>query len=93
MNSSNPIIIDNKIYDKLTINLAISTNYNNNMNDMNMALRATPTCLTNEGVSTLDGAAHTLYKGSLSELQNEVESDCVSSIINAIQNLITSKGW
>ena len=94
MNSANPITIDDKVYDKLTVNLAVSTNYNAaGERDMSIALRVVPTFIDNEGVHTADSSAYTVYRGRISELQTQQEVDCVATMVGALQNFIASKGW
>lgn len=95
MNSSNPITIDDQVYDKLTVNLAVTTNYNSNgERDMSIAMRVIPTRIDPiVGVQTADSAAYTVYRGRLAELQNESEQSCVLAMTQALQQFISSKGW
>lgn len=95
MNSSNPITIDDQIYDKLTINLAVTTSYNSSgERDMSIAMRVIPTRVDSvNGVQTADNAAHTVYRGKLAELQNESEQSCVLSMTQALQQFLINKGW
>lgn len=94
MNSANPMTIDGKVYDKLTVNLAVSSQYNvAGERDLSIALRVVPTLVDNEGVKTADNAAYTVYRGRISELQSQQEVDCVTTMIGALQNFITSQGW
>lgn len=94
MNSNNPITIDNKVYDKLTLNLALSTTYNaSGENDTSVAIRATPTCIDNDGIHNAHNETKTIYCGKLSELSNSSDNAYLNNIVNNLQSLINSKGW
>lgn len=94
MLSSKPIVVDNVTYDRLSINLAVSTSYNTEgQQNMSVALRAVPTAVTSDGVLTLDSQAKTMYKGSLNELVNVDEQAYGVALIQALQNLLSSKEW
>ncbi|MFM7795202.1 MAG: hypothetical protein ACKO7N_00360 [Candidatus Nitrosotenuis sp.] len=90
MNSNNPI----QNYDKLSVNLAVTSFYKPDGNrDLNIALRVIPTKVDENGVSTLDNEAYTVYRGSLMELKDETEQTCVGKMIVALQEFINSRGW
>lgn len=94
MNSNNPITIDNKIYDKLTLNLALSTIYNiSGENDTSVAIRAIPTCTDSDGVHNVHNETKTIYCGKLSELSDLSDKVYLLNILNNLQDLINSKGW
>lgn len=94
MNSNNPITIDNKVYDKLTLNLALSTTYNaSGENDTSVAIRVTPTLIDNDGVQNAHNEIKSIYCGKLSELANSADYTYLNNIVNNLQNLINSKGW
>lgn len=95
MQSANPITIDGKVYDRLTVNLAVTTSYNAaGERDMSIAMRVIPTRIDAEaGVQTADSAAYTAYRGRLAELQNEQEQACVQAMASALQQFIATKGW
>lgn len=94
MNSNNPINIDNKIYDKLTVNLALSTVYNTSGdNDVSVAIRVIPTCVDNDGIYNANNNTKTIYCSKLSELADMSDINNITDIIEALQNLINSKGW
>jgi hypothetical protein len=95
MNSLNPITIDDQVYDKLTVNLAVTTSYNaSGDRDMSIAMRVIPTRIDPiSGPQTADSAAYTVYRGRLAELQNESEQSCVLAMTQALQQFISSKGW
>lgn len=94
MNSNNPIDMNNKVYDKLSVNLAVTSFYKSDGNrDLSIALRVLPTSHNNEEVSTLDEAAYAVYRGSLTELKDEAEQVCVGKMIAALQEFINRRGW
>jgi hypothetical protein len=95
MNSSNPITIDDQVYDKLIVNLAVTTSYNTSGDrDMSIAMRVIPTRIDPiQGVQTADNSAYIVYRGRLAELQNESEQSCVLAMTQALQQFISIKGW
>jgi hypothetical protein len=90
---NNPIVIENQTYDKLIVNLAVSTNYNaSGEEDMNIAIRLVPTRLDPErGVVTADANSIGIFRGRLSELQSDAEISLAQNILSSLQNLINSK--
>jgi hypothetical protein len=89
---NNPIVIDNQTYDRLIINLAVSTNYDRGNQDLNMALRLVPARIDAErGVVTADANSVGIFRGHLSEMQNESENTFVQTLLTSLQNLINSK--
>lgn len=95
MQSANPITIDGQTFDKLTVNLAVTTQYNTaGERDMSIAMRVIPTRIDpGAGVQTADAAAHTVFRGRLAELQSEQEQACVQVMTAALAQFIASKGW
>lgn len=95
MQSANPVVIDGHTFDKLTINLAVSTQYNAaGERDMSISMRAIPTRIDAEsGAVTADQAAHVVYRGGLTQLQGDQEVACVQAMTAALQQFIESKGW
>lgn len=95
MQSANPVVIDGQTFDLLTVNLAVTTQYNTaGERDMSIAMRVIPTRIDAEaGVVTADAAAHTVYRGRLAELQSEQEHACVQAMTAALGQFIASKGW
>lgn len=95
MQSANPVTIDGKTYDRLSVNLAVTTSYNAaGERDMSIAMRVIPTRIdAEEGVQTADAAAHTVYRGRLSELRTADEQACVQSMTAALAGFIQSQGW
>ena len=94
MISNNPITVDGQVYDKLSINLAVTSFYKpSGDRDLNIALRVIPTRIDPaNGPITLDSQASVLYRGSLSELQEADEQICVNKMISALQDFITGRG-
>lgn len=94
MQSASPITIDGVTYDRLSVNLAVTSNYSAaGTRDMSIALRVIPTAVTADGVKTLDAHANTVYRGSLSELRSESEQECVEAMTAALAAFIESRGW
>lgn len=92
MNLNNPIIIDNQVYDKATINLAVSTNYSNGVEDLNMALRIVPTRIDPNGNPvTADANSIGIFRGRLSEMASQSENDLVTNLLVSLQNLLNEK--
>lgn len=94
MQSANPLTIDGVAYDRLSVNLAVTTSYNAaGERDMSIAMRVVPTRIDADGVHTADAAAHTVYRGRLSELRTADEQACVQSMTAALQQFIASQEW
>lgn len=94
MNSSNPITLDNITYDRLSVNLAVTSVYNAaGERDMSIALRVIPTAITPDGAKTLDAQAYTVYRGRLAELRTADEQSCVQDMTTALASFIQSQGW
>lgn len=95
MESASPVVIEGQVYDRLTVNLAVSTSYNAaGERDMSIAMRVIPTRIDAEaGVQTADAAAYTVYRGSLASLHGQSEQQCVQAMTAALQQFIESKGW
>lgn len=94
MQSASPITVDGVTYDRLTVNLAVSTTYNAaGERDMSIALRVIPTAITPEGQKTLDAQSHTIYRGRFSELRDAEEQACAVAMTQILQNFIASRGW
>ena len=95
MQSASPVTIDGATYDRLTVNLAVTTTYNAaGERDMSIAMRVIPTRIDADGVvKTADSAAHTVYRGRLAELRTADEQVCVQSMTAALQQFIASQGW
>lgn len=95
MQSANPVVIDGQTFDKLTVNLAVTTQYNAaGERDMSIAMRVIPTRIDAAvGVVTADSAANTVYRGRLAELHGEHEQTCVAAMTAALGQFIAAKGW
>lgn len=92
MNLNNPVTIDNQIYDKATINLAVSTNYSNGVEDLNMAIRIVPTRIDPNGHAvTADANALGIFRGRLSELASDAENNLVNNLLVSLQALLNEK--
>jgi hypothetical protein len=95
MISNNPIVSEGQTYDKLSVNLAVTSSYTKDgERDLSIALRVIPTRVDSEiGGITLDSQAYTVYRGRLSELQGQDEQNCVGQMIVALQQFINSRRW
>lgn len=90
MISNNPV----GDYDKLSVNLAVTSFYKTDgSRDMNIALRVIPTKVNDGTVTTLDDQAYTVYRGSLNELKDVPEQECLGKIIVVLQEFINNRGW
>jgi hypothetical protein len=99
MTASNPIVIQEKTYDRFSLNLAITGSYKADASqDASIAMRLIPTRLvpaTDEApasVETADSAAIGLLRGHLSEVADPAEQAAVAAIQSALQTLLISKG-
>jgi hypothetical protein len=99
MNATNPIVIQEKTFDRFSLNLAITGKYKaDGSQDASIAMRLVPTRLvpaTDEApasVETADSAAIGLLRGHLSEVADPAEQAAVAAIQTALQNLLISKG-
>lgn len=95
MQSASPIVHEGQTYDRLSVNLAVTTSYNAaGDRDMSIAMRVIPTRLDAEaGAITLDSHAHTVFRGRLAELNGSDEQSCVQAMTAALQAFIAAKGW
>ena len=92
MNASNPITIDGKQYDKVSLNLAITGRYlGDGSSDANVAMRLVPTRIENGEVLTADEAAIGIALGSLAG-SDAATQQAVGAIQNALQTYIAAKG-
>lgn len=93
MIATNPITIDGKIYDRFSLNLAITGKYNSNGTpDACINLLLTPTRIENGEVITANSAAQSLLRGSLSEVSDPAEQVAVTAIQSALQTYLQVKG-
>ena len=92
MNASNPIQIDEKTYDRFSLNLSISGRYlGDGSSDANVAMRLVPTRIENGEVITADEAAIGIALGSL-EGSDEATQQAVGAIQAALQTYSQAKG-
>jgi hypothetical protein len=99
MNATNPIVIQDKTYDRYSLNLAITGSYKaDGSQDASIAMRLVPTRLvpasdeSPASVETADSAAIGLLRGHLSEIADPAEQAAVAAIQTALQTLLISKG-
>ena len=95
MQSASPVVHDGLTYDRLSVNLAVTTSYNAaGERDMSIAMRVIPTRIDAEiGAVTLDLHAHTVFRGRLAELSGASEQACVQAMTAALQQFIAARGW
>ena len=92
MNASNPIQIDEKTYDRFSLNLSISGRYlGDGSSDANVAMRLVPTRIENGDVYTAEDSAIGIALGSLAG-SDAATQQAVSAIQAALQTYITAKG-
>ena len=92
MNTSAPITIDGKTYDRYSLNLAITGKYNGDgSSDANVAMRLVPTRIEDGEVSTADEAAIGIALGSLAG-SDAATQQAVGAIQAALQAYIQAKG-
>ena len=93
MNASAPSTIDGKIYDKFSLNLAISGRYESNGTpDACINLLLTPTRIEAGEVITAPEAAISILRGRLSEVTDPAEQAAIGAIQDALQTYIAAKG-
>lgn len=94
MQLANPITVGDQTFDRLTINLAVSTQASAAGDDMSVVIRAVPTGIAADGSAvTLDAHAASMLRGRLSEMRGEEESGAAASLMSAIQQFIAAQGW
>ena len=94
MQSASPINADGVTYDRLSVNLAVTSSYDaDGSRDLSIALRVIPTAITPSGVKTLDSHSHAVYRGRLAELRTADEQTCVQAMTVALAAFIRSQGW
>jgi hypothetical protein len=92
MNTSAPIEIDGKQYDRYSLNLAITGRYlGDGSSDANVAMRLVPTRIENGEVLTADEAAIGIALGSLAG-SDAATQQAVGAIQAALQAYIQAKG-
>lgn len=93
MKAANPVTIDGKVYENLSINLAITYRVIDADNgDAQVAMRIVPTRIDETGaVITADDAAISKIMGSLSEASPETAT-AAQSVFNAIKTYLVSQG-
>ena len=92
MNTSAPIEINGKQYDKYSLNLAITGRYlSDGSSDANVAMRLVPTRIQDGEVITADEAAIGIALGSLAG-SDEATQQAVGAIQAALQAYISAKG-
>ena len=92
MNATNPIEIDGKQYDKLSLNLAITGKYlPSGQPDASVCMRLVPTAIENGEVITAESAAKGIVMGTLNG-SDEATQQAVVAIKAALQAYIQAKG-
>ena len=92
MNSTNPKLIDEKVYDRLSLNLAITgIVLPDGTEDANVAMRLVPTRIENGVVEKAEAQAIPVYLGSILDADPET-MQAVGKIKEALQEFVTLKG-
>jgi hypothetical protein len=91
MNATAPIEINEKFYDKFSLNLAISGFYTPEGSDANIAMRLVPTRIEAGVVETADEAAQGIVLGTIAGADAATQQ-AVGAIQAALQAYITAKG-
>jgi len=92
MTSSNPKLIEDKIYDRFSLNLAITGLIKpDGTEDANVAMRLVPTRVEDGVVEKVDGAAIPIYLGSIADV-DPITQQVVFKIKEALQEFVTLKG-
>lgn len=87
-----PLTIDGQEWPYLSTNLAITSRYApDGSMDASVSARFIPTRVENGEVITLDSAAMTFYRGSLTELVDAHEVDAMTAIKSALEGFVASK--
>ena len=93
MNASQPIEINEKSFDRYSINLAITGFYRGDgQPDANIAMRLVPTRVEGEQVETADSAVIGILRGSFAEITDPDEQAAITAIQTALQTYLTAKG-
>ncbi len=93
MTASNPIVIQEKTYDRFSLNLAITGRYESDGSPsacINLLL--TPTRIEAGEVITAPDFAISILRGRLSEVTDPAEQAAIAAIQTALQTYITAKG-
>lgn len=92
MTPSQPIVIDGKVYDLYSMNLAVTSFYKEDgTQDASIAMRLIPTRIDNGQVESADSDARCMALGYL-EGDDAATQTAVSEIQQALQNYINAKG-
>ena len=92
MIATNPIEINDKQYNKFSLNLAITGRYlGDGSSDAQVAMRLVPTRIENGQVETADANAIGISLGTLAG-SDEATQQAVAAIQAALQSYITAKG-
>lgn len=92
MTLKNPLVIAGKIWDRFSVNIAISSRYNpDGSSDASVALRLIPTRINEDGaVETLDSEAVSVFRGRYAEFKSAAEAACASKISAALDEYVQS---
>jgi hypothetical protein len=92
MNTTNPIQINGKTYDRFSLNLAITGKYKSDgSTDAQIAMRLIPTRLADGAVETADSAAIGISLGTLAG-SDQATQTAVAAIQSALQTYLQAKG-
>ena len=92
MTASNPIVIQEKTYDRYSLNLAITGKYHaDGATDAQVAMRLIPTRIADGAVETADAAAIGISLGTLAG-SDQATQQAVAAIQAALQTYLQAKG-
>ena len=92
MTATKPTIIDGKIFDKYSINFAVTGKYNaDGTPDASVALRLIPTRIEDGVVETNEENAKAIVFGTMEHADNEAKA-AFAAISQALQSYLNSKG-
>jgi hypothetical protein len=92
MTASNPIVIQEKTYDRFSLNLAITGKYHaDGATDAQVAMRLIPTRIADGAVETADDAALGISLGTLAG-SDAATQQAVAAIQAALQTYLQAKG-
>lgn len=93
MIATNPIQIDGQIFDRYSLNLAISGRYEaDGSPNACINLMLTPTCIADDEVVTAPDASVSILRGKLSEVTDPAEQVAIAAIQAALQTFLAAKG-
>ena len=92
MKTNNPIIINGQVFDRYSLNFAVTGKYRKDGTpDASVAMRLIPTRIEGEEVITAEDAAKAVVLGSMADA-DEAAQTAFAAIAAALQTYLVSKG-